>query len=690
MSSFKDIVEEGRWIKPSLFSVRSVLAVVLGIGIVQIALYWLVGMASSADGATPVPQPDTLLYCQAARRIAEGAPFSYSAGTAVSTGTTSVLHPFVLAVPYLCGCTGNSLLTAGFVLNSLFYLVFLAGWALAFRAWASRPRVGALAGVLLALFGQTAFSAFAQSDIGLLLAASGLLAAGLAYRKAALVAGVLLVSPWVRPEGMLCVFAFVFVAVCARIPRFRGDVVRRDWVWGGLALASVAGVFALNYALTGQCQFSSVAHKGHLANLPFLSAIYKTISDFLEIMKALAFGSAASMPRGLLFLPLWGGLLMGLGLVSLKVRREFRPGFAVLALALLGGVATVAQSGWQNTNMDRYLAWAMPLPVFLSAEGACALARWLPRNLARSVPAGAVLLFALLGAVADVCVYGRNCAFMEGERFFMAACEETMKPGASIGGYSGVGMAYGFSNRRFAHLSGIYSPEFGHSDETETVEDLKRNPSKRFDYWLLDTRSEFASLAESRDALFGGEVLAGPAGLSLRKADWKLFDRAAQGPEIAGRALVSRVDVGYPPDEEAAGYRSFDRYARRPFEPFLAVDDLKGARIVEAGRLIVGGDEMWVPAVPGKDLTVVMRTLPRAAASQTDGMFSDFVAGDFGRRLSLRVQVDGQEACLATVHGPTNGFADVAFEIPGARIVQSPCRISLLGDHVACGYWFFQ
>ena len=38
----------------------------------------------------------------------------------------------------------------------------------------------------------------------------------------------------------------------------------------------------------------------------------------------------------------------------------------------------------------------------------------------------------------------------------------------------------------------------------------------------------------------------------------------------------------------------------------------------------------------------------------------------------------------------TNAFQEVSFKIPGKAIRQTPSRIGFLGDHIACGYWFFQ
>ena len=72
-----------------------------------------------------IPQPDTPLYYQAARRIVEGHPFSFSEGSSVCTGTTTVLYPFVLAIPYALGFSGDAMIVVGFLLNALFYCVFL-------------------------------------------------------------------------------------------------------------------------------------------------------------------------------------------------------------------------------------------------------------------------------------------------------------------------------------------------------------------------------------------------------------------------------------------------------------------------------------------------------------------------------------------------------------------------------------
>ena len=178
---------------------KSLLLLILSIGIMQIAGHYLAGALVRSDGGMAIPQTDTLLYCQAAKRIVEGCPLSFSAGTAASTGTTSHAYPFALAVPYLIGFRGDALIRAGFFLNGLFYLVFLLGWGIVIDRRLMHPYSRLVAVITIGFLGQTAYSAFAQSDIGMWLAVSALLAAGLASGKRPLFAAMLILGIHAEP-----------------------------------------------------------------------------------------------------------------------------------------------------------------------------------------------------------------------------------------------------------------------------------------------------------------------------------------------------------------------------------------------------------------------------------------------------------------------------------------------------------
>src|SRR5574344_1151937 len=342
---------------------RNLILLALLIGIVQVVGYYLSAILSGSSGLVPIAQPDTLLYCQAARRIAEGAPFSFSVGTLPSTGTTSVLYPFVLAIPYALGATGDSLISAGFWLNGLFYLVFILGWALAADGLMESKQAKTLAVLSLAIFGQSAYSALSQCDIGLWMAVSAMLAYALLVNRFWLLAVMLLIAPWVRPEGLFCGMAFFFVSFAAR------KLDRRGWILLFAWLASVLGVFALNYLLTGHAQFSSVADKGYFKQYSFAVAVHATLQDALEMMRDVLMGQTGMIPRGLISFPVVGALLFALGVNAHDWKRSESWRLIAWLLAVGLGFLSVAQSGWQGTNMDRYCAWLLPAVVVLCAEG---------------------------------------------------------------------------------------------------------------------------------------------------------------------------------------------------------------------------------------------------------------------------------------------------------------------------------
>lgn len=679
---------------------RTLLAVMLCVGLLQIVSYYLVGALSGAEGNFAIAQPDTLLYCQAARRIVEGHPFSFSAGTAVSTGTTSHLYPFLLALPYWLGTTGETLFRAGFVLNALFYLVFLFGWWQVVSGLVRAPYARMVAGLLVALVGQAVYSALAQSDVGLWMAVSALLAAGLVRREPWLYGPLLVLAPWVRPEGMICVMAFagcaVLRALCGRWAAIRRlpEVRWADWVYMALGLASVVGVFAFNYALTGDCQFSSVARKGHffLAN-SLAGGLRRTATDFVAIFKAYFLGIPQGGLRDLVFLPVLGAALAWLGVFGFKGRKRGDWRLAVWLLAVFGGLVSVASSGWQNTNFDRYFAWLLPTVPVASALGIEVLEhRGAFRSVAR-LAGGIAVLWAFGGAVVALASFSGTSRLMAGFASFARQCDEVIPAGASVGTTGYTGIAYFLSERRVVNLPGVYSPELFNGEWlVGQFEILKNEPKTRFDYWQLEAEELDRELGFKLEGTLGRQVLVGPHGHELLLADWSPLTAAAGVSQLPGtaREMKARVDVGYEKEERGADYEILPRYVDVSFAPFLKKGENAGKTIVEGGRLVVGQDEMTIPTVPGKDLTVVMRTGDRCKAVQKSEFTSARRSYEFANPLKLNLQVDGVPAGMGVAPLATNAFSDVTFTIPGKFITKERSRIAFCGDHVAYAYWFYQ
>ncbi len=672
----------------------------LCVGLVQIAGYYLAGMLASPDGSMAVPQPDTLLYCQAARRIAEGHPFSFSEGTAACTGTTSVLYPFILAIPYLLGAKGDSLLTAGFVLNALFYLMFLVGWAKALQIWLEKPHARLTAALLIALSGQIAFCAMSQSDIGCWLALSGWLAAGLAMRNRRLYGSLLVLGPWIRPEGMICILSLGIILVALAIlahTRFRTNIphkLTRPFLILLAGTASCIGVFALNYFLTGHAQFSSVANKGYFKTLPFMTAVDQSAIDALKMLKDYLFGLATSSPRDTFFIPFLAAGFIWIGIFKHKWHRN-PIGLTIFILAVLGGFLSVAQSGWQGTNFDRYLAWGTPVFLMLIALGTFHVADHMKNEAGgkSNLPAAICVLFSAGMALLSICRFGRSCSIADHLRLFGQEVNAKLPEKASIGSFGGSGIAYELKDHPYKHVLGIYSPEFHVKTEVAALEILKNHPQTRFDYWFLRPDFITSTLGSHLNECCGDNIITGPNGMEIRKASWRVFDWAL-GPKVDipdGKKLICRLDIGHEADESATDYETIDRYGRPSTPPFLIVDDLNGKTAIDAARLIVGGDAMTIPKLQvGKDITVVMRTYHKWTEKRTDGSGLNSSDYAFANPLKMNVAIDGVLTQQVSVPYSTNGFSDVSFQISGASIRQAPCRVAFLGDHITAGYWFYQ
>ena len=672
---------------------RNLVKLALCLGLFQVAAYYFAGAMAGVNGGIACPQPDTLLYCQAARRIVEGHPFSFSIGSSVCSGTTTIIYPFILAIPYALGCTGGALLVAGFFLNSVFYLIGLLSWTVAVHKWARDYASCVVAVLLIALSGAYANAALAQSDIGLWLAVSGLLAAGLATNRRWLYAAVLIVGPWVRPEGMVCNVAFSLALLMVVALRKIWPGVMRDkfngatWSVMVFAMLSTAGVFAFNYLLTGQMQFASVANKGYAVLYPFPESAYRMFIDLCAIFRDVFLGLSNEVPRCFYAIPLLGGLAFWTGALTHNWRDDGVWRMGVFLLAVLGGIITVAQSGWQGTNLDRYLCWILPMFLFFVAEGVVELGRRIRSVLPRMALAGLFVMYALATSMAMVMVFNLTGSITDSARAFAWDCDRIMPDGATVGAVCECGIMYEMKSRKMVHVSGIYSPEISGKCYPARLEELKREPEKRFDYWLCSP-SDNQAFGEEVAKNLGDSVLTGPNGFTLLKANWDVF--APKEPRIAGQVLKARVDVGYDKDEKAALYHPIMRYGLADFKSVLCVDDLNGKKHLEALRVLFGGDEMTVALETNKPVTVVLRTYPKQKVSYgncTANFACDYA---FANPLRLQVSVDGRDAGVAEVKYAEKGFSDVVFTIPGAAITQSPCRIAFLGDHIACGYWFLQ
>ncbi len=666
----------------------------LACGVLQIAAYYFVGTWASPDSHVAVPQPDTLLYCQSARQIAEGMPYIYTPGDKPSTGSTSHLYPFLLAALYKAGATGDALLTAGFVLNALFYLMFLANWGLIVCRLATSPRVKNAACALLVLNGHAVYCALSQSDVGLFMAVSSGVFAALLAGRIEWLAALLVLAPWCRPEGG--VFAVLFAgALVVRRMALRQRVSRMEWAAAALAALSTVGVFAFNYGLTGYAQFQSVYCKGYFINYGFFAAVNLTLGDAVRMGRELFLGLPSDLPRSCYFMPLLGALFAWLGVMARSWKREGSWKEVWWLAASVAALGVVASSGWQDLNMDRYLAWLLPIWLVYTAEGAVWAGRRFPRRACRVFPFLAVAVFQAVSAVWLVTAYETACLISQQKYDYAKDAHAQLPAGARVGDES-ARPAYGLPGHRLVHLSGLYSPDLLTFAPVLNLERVKHHPEWRFDYWSLS--SEQVMFANTKiGALCGPIEVLGVDGSNMRRARWDGFDRAllpADSGRLAqeGWRLTDRLDVGYPEDEKRCEYTSYSRFHRAEYEPFGLAGGEGTNDVFEVGRVVLGCDNMTVRLRPGRPVRVVLRTAAKAETEMRIGALQMKKMFTFDSPLKLRVHVDGAEVGVFALPLSTNetAFSEIQLTLPAEKIRQAATRLTLYGDHVAFAYWFYQ
>ena len=691
------------------------LAILLFLGALQILAYYFVGsMLTPRPFSVALPQPDTLLYCQSAKQIALGQPFVFSPGEAPSTGCTSHLYPFLLAIPYLLGMKGASLLLGGFLLNALLYLAFLYAWHHIFESLLDDDRSKLCASVLLGLFGQSACCAFGQTDTGLIMAVTaGVFAAWLKNRR--IIFGILLaIAPWCRPEGMMLVVGFGAVLIIpfllsavksqlagtsnndhSSLVTRHSALAHGDFIAVCVAAISVVGVFAFNYLLTGQFQFHSVEFKGYFGNLSFLDAVWMTLVDFIAMVRQLTLGQpAGSSIRATFAIPFLGALFAWIGVFTFDWHSR-GPRSAGWLLACLLGLLSVASGGWQGTNFDRYLAWLLPTGFVFASHGIIQVAEWAKERLSWEVVTLFAIVFQCVGAIAAIGWFGKNAQDnqLDYETYDSMAKALASNDG-DIGSMGSVGGAYLFHGKAIRHLQGLYSPAFRARETICALEILAHEVQNRFDYWLSFSQKPTFVNWEALP-LTDEQVFQGLNRFSLWKTDWTCLTSALRpvstNAPIVNLALADSVDVGYLRDERRTEFAVNYRLPGLSYLAFAKDGECDGTRIVDVGRPVIGWSEMRVRLKPAQDTVMIARIASKAEKVRANICASaETLSLKKESRLNLFVDGEAVASLQTTIDDGDGRFTEIAFHIPGSAIKGDTSFVQIYGDHLAFGYWFYQ
>ncbi len=667
-------------------------------GALLVASFFLAAsLYAGTNGGIAPPQPDTLMYMQYARALAEGHPYCFTADQGPSTGSTSHLYPVVLAIFYVFGAHGQALLVAGFVIGALCYLlILLQTWLIARKVC---PSTSTYALLLVMLSGQVASTAFGQTEMPLFTVLTMAILVGILYQRFVFTAIALMLAVWCRPEGML--MAAVLAAVGSVGMRRKGilRILLLIGLWGCM---HAMGVLVLNKVLTGEANFYSMIHKGYFAHYPWLGAVIRSTDDVGTLIRELVFGMARNGRQFYTF-PLIGGLLVLAGWIyRISAGRKIEPGECWLALVTLLALGQISVSGWQGSLSDRHLGWMMPLWFIYLAVGLGLLKGQPGRIPLRHIVGTIVTVYHGMTLVFFVVEFAGSAQSTAMQADFVRTVHKQLPAQASIGVNNYPGIAYEMPGRPLVHVGGYVSPDFVTREDVITnIELLRHDPSKRFDYWVL-ARQELG-LAYIQPFL--GQKLAEQSmfdsrefNLTVYEADWSKLHASPTpaSPEalaaVEDLSLIDLIDVGYASDEQRHGYRIHSRIPDSRISPAVVTRSAGGQMITEVGRAALGRESFSVSATPGKSIRVVSRMTE--SLNVTVHLHASIISPwrvELNPSLTMAVWVDGLEVGRFNVQLESGTkFSEVVFDIPAEAISNDHPEISIAGDHIAFAHWFYQ
>lgn len=438
-------------------------------GLMCLALALLVGAAylaaGAVDGQPIMPLDDAYIHFQYAKSIASGQPYAYNPGLPPTSGATSFLYPYLLAVGHLIGFRELSL---GYWAAGIGALALAAaGWLVYQLCREFAPeRLAWVGSMLFILSGEFAWHAVSGMETALAVALTLLTLWAALRRDARLtgIAGALLALT--RPEGgaLAVIAAGVGLFQAMRtIPTSNRLGIPLPWLWRREWLILLLPALALgvqpfvNWALTGTAVASGNAAKSLFGMIPFdLGVIIgRAWDNFARIGLEIAGLRAAREPgyfAPILFLPAI------VGVVALYRARRF--GVLLIGAWLIVGGAAIATLDTAFWHFKRYQMPVIALVYPLAMWGIAELMRRFPRW-SRWLEYGAVVILVLalpLSTLQFLGHYRLNTHYVAEQPLQMANWLRENTPPDSVIAVHDVGMMRYMGERTTVDMVGLTTP----------------------------------------------------------------------------------------------------------------------------------------------------------------------------------------------------------------------------------------
>jgi hypothetical protein len=320
---------------------------------------------SAGNNHLLMPLDDVYIHFQYAKQMVLGQPYVYNPGQPATSGATSFLYPYLLAVGYFIGFKGLWLGLWAMLLGTL--ALIAAQWAV-YRlclAFDCPQWMSVLTAIIIALTGSFAWHFMSGMETGLMIALTlwTLLTVIEKHFRDFIVAATLLAL--MRPEGGI----LALVACATMVLRLWRDFGAHEKRPGKrslllLLLIPVAAIGVqplVNLIMTGSTVATGNQAKSILATVPhdWGVIIGRIVDNFLRMWWEFVTGYDGREGRGW-YLPLFTGLLGLCGIIILLFKRNWR----LIGLMLPGWLlASTAAISTLDTAFWHFKRYQMPMLV---------------------------------------------------------------------------------------------------------------------------------------------------------------------------------------------------------------------------------------------------------------------------------------------------------------------------------------
>lgn len=693
------------------YEMRTRYAILFSTIAILLGAIFLKSMLFYTDGHLAPPLDDTFIFFQYAKQICHGFFFQYNTGDSPTTGATSLLYPFILAIGFLLGMGKTGILAYSLGLGVVFLivaslLIFNIGRKL------FNETTGLVLGLLFLFNGQILWSFFCGMETGffMCLILAVLYAFLLESEKKRYVWTIVFASimALTRPEGLILsgvLFGFVFF-------------LRREKNYYFLIPVGFGMIFVvMNYAFTGSLTFNTMIAKSPLSrpNANLFDIAATAGKYFCYVMKDIFSGCdgkyspamyANEGQEAIYFAPfsLFFGFLGVLYLVTKEVRERVL-GIGTLTLCLwLTAFFSLCVSLPVKWHWHRYLIPFYPLFLIFMVSGLSLFARLICHFGEKEIRAAFIslasffLLFGILNTMYFSVAYGKNCKDIYNQQMALGVWIEKNIPKDAVVAVNDLGAVKYLGDRYIIDLLGLGTNKAGWAwvnGAGSIFEFLESLDQKKYpDYFIIyPSWFSFDKIGMLKEEicqfkLIDSTIAGSSSPMTVYKVDWSLACKGDKvytaNNELEGYSLIDHVDVGDVENEKAHHYKFWETQPGM-FYGLIYQDEVcmysylnnPSATVVDAGRQITGGESMVVHTIPGKGLKIVKRT---------------------STYTPIEVWVNGEFLGVWTHENADGAWTEAVYEVPGNKIISNQTKISLplhreLKHYYVCFsayYWFYQ